>query len=130
MNAKKILAELKKEYPGKNIIVNDPDDPTEIICEIEPAEWNPDKNSVVVVFEGKIKHPHGYRKQSYEVLKGILEITKEGKSYFLSEGEKLEEGFEEFHLAKGKETWVKVTSEPAWSPGQEMPFEDRTEIKE
>jgi len=130
MNAKKVIKELEKQYPGKNIMVNDPENPTEIICEIEPAEWNPDRNSAVVVFDGKIKHPHGYRKQIYEVLRGILEITKGGKSYFLTEGQKLTEGMEDFHLAKGKETWVKVTSEPAWAPGQDMPFTDRTIIEE
>jgi hypothetical protein len=129
MDVKKIVGELKKQYPGKNIIINDPDNPTEIICEVEPAEWNPDKNSVVVVFDGKIKHPHSYRKQTYEVLRGILELTKEGRSYFLTEGQKLTEGLDDFHLAKGNETWVKVTSEPAWAPGQEMPFEDRTIIE-
>ena len=127
MNVQKIIEELKKQYPEKEIIFNDDENPTEIYCLIEPAEWNPEINETIVVFDGKIKHPHGYRKQTYEILKGVLELTKEGKSHFLTEGQKLKEGIDDFHMAVGHDAWVKVTSEPAWSPGQELPFEDRTE---
>lgn len=126
MNVQKVVEELKRQYPDKEIIVNDPDTPTEIYCLVEPADWNPDKNKVIVVFDGKVKHPHGYRKQSYKVLKGILELTKEGKSYFLTENQILKEGIDDFHMAIGHEAWVEVTSEPAWFPGKELPFEDRT----
>ncbi len=116
MDAKKIVAELKKQYPGKNIIVNDEVNPTEIICELEPGSWDPEKSVSIVVFDGKIKHPHSFNKETYEVIKGILEMTKNGQSYFLSEGQQLTIDQDEIHMAKGHETWVKVTSIPAWSP--------------
>ena len=126
MNTKKVIAELKKQYSGSNVIVNDPDNPTEIICEVEPASWDPEKSVSIVVFDGKIKHPHDFRKETYEVLKGILEITKDGKSFFLTEGQKITISQDEFHMAKGKDTWVKVTSEPAWSPQAPLPIEEGT----
>ena len=34
MNAQKIVKELKVKYPGKNIILDPPKNPSEIICEI------------------------------------------------------------------------------------------------
>ena len=116
MNVKKVIDELKKNYPGSNIIINDPVTPTEVICEVEPASWDPEKSVSIVVFDGKIKHPHGFTKEKYEVLKGVLEMTKEGKTFFLTEGQKIEINMDEFHMAKGKDTWVQVTSIPAWTP--------------
>lgn len=127
MDIAKIVDELKKEYPGKEIVLNDPNNPTEIYCLLEPADWNPDKNETIVVFDGKLKHPHGFRNQTYEVLKGLLELTKEGRTYFLSEGQTLNESLDDNHLAVGHDAWVKVTSEPAWSPGAELPIEDPTD---
>jgi mannose-6-phosphate isomerase-like protein (cupin superfamily) len=126
MNAQKIIEELKKKYPGKNIIINDPDNPTEIICEIEPASLNPERSVAVAVLDGKLKHFHGQSKVTYEVLKGILETTKGGKSFFLSEGQSIQLEPEEFHMANGKETWVKVTSEPAWTGEDSVPIEEET----
>lgn len=123
MNVQKVIEELKRKYPGKNIVVNDPDNPTEIICEVEPASVNPEKSVAIAVLDGKVKHSHGMLTQVYEVLKGSLKITKGGKTHFLNSGQKIEIGPEEFHLAKGKETWVKVTSTPAWDP------KEHTEVK-
>jgi mannose-6-phosphate isomerase-like protein (cupin superfamily) len=116
MNVQKVVEELKKEYPGKNIIINDPDNPTEIVCEVEPGSMNPDKSVAIAVMDENIMHYHRLAKETYEVLKGVLELTKGGKTYFLSPGEELVIEPEEYHIAKGKETWVKVTSEPAWTP--------------
>ena len=128
MNVQKVFEELKRKYPGKNIIINDPDNPTEVICEIEPASLNPERSVSVAVLDGKIKHFHGLSKVTYEVLKGILEITKGGKTNFLSEGQKVMLESEEYHMAKGKETWVKVTSEPAWTGEDHVMIEEGTKI--
>ena len=38
MNTEKIIGELKAKYPGKAIILNPEDSPTEIIVEIEPTK--------------------------------------------------------------------------------------------
>ena len=127
MNAQKVINELRAEYPGRNIIVNNPDNPTEIICEIEPGSLDPQRSVNVVVMDESIKHTHRAAKEVYEVLKGNLELTKGGKNYFLSPGQKLEIEPEELHMAKGIETWVKVTSEPAWVPdGKNYPSEEGT----
>ena len=120
MNAEKIVEELKKIYPDKNIIVNTPENPTEIVCEIEPGSLNPESSVAIAVLDSNIKHYHRLAKETYEVLKGSLELTKTGKTYFLSPGEKLVIEPGEYHIAKGKETWVKVTSEPAWTSEDQL----------
>ncbi|OGM32763.1 hypothetical protein A3D00_02125 [Candidatus Woesebacteria bacterium RIFCSPHIGHO2_02_FULL_38_9] len=116
MNIQKVVGELKKLYPGKNIIFNDPDNPTEIICEVEPGNLTPDRSVIIAVLEGSVSHIHGESKETYEVLKGILEINIEGKTHVLQERQKIEIKSGELHNAKGRETWVKVTSTPAWIP--------------
>src|SRR3989344_4380210 len=121
MNAQKVVEELKNKYPGKNIIINDPDNPTEIICELEPSSVNPERSVAIAVMDENVKHYHRIAKETYEVIKGTLELTKAGKTYVLTEGQKLEIAPEEYHMAKGKETWVKVTSEPGWTPEDQLP---------
>lgn len=120
MNVQKVVEELKKQYPGKNIILNPPENPTEIVCEIEPGEINPDRSVAIAVMEKNMKHYHRLAKEVYEILKGNLEISKAGRTYFLREGEKIEINPGEYHIAKGKETWVKVTSTPAWTPEDQV----------
>lgn len=126
MDAHKVIEELKKQYPGKNIIVNTPDNPTEIICEIEPSSWDPGKSVAIAVMDENMKHYHRVAKEVYEVLRGTLELTKGGKTYVLTEGQSLEIEPEEYHIAKGKETWVKITSEPGWTPEDHVMIEEGT----
>ena len=51
MNVSSIVEELKRKYPGKNIVLNPPDDPSEIICEIEPASKNPERSVASAVID-------------------------------------------------------------------------------
>lgn len=120
MDSQKVTSELRRQYPGKNIILNPPEDPTEIICEIEPGSLTPERSVAVAVMDKNINHVHRAAKEVYEVLKGILEVNKEGRTYILQEGQKIEIKPGEAHTAKGKETWVKVTSIPAWSPDDQF----------
>jgi len=120
MDVGKIVSELRKKYPGKNIILNPPENPTEIVCEIEPASLYPDKSVAIAILDTNIKHFHRIAKETYEVIKGSLELSKGGKTYFLSPGEKMDIEPGEYHMARGRETWVKVTSEPAWSPDDQL----------
>ena len=51
-----------------------------------------------------------------EVIKGVLKISKAGKTFMLHEREKIEVMPGEHHTAQGRETWVEVTSTPPWTP--------------
>lgn len=46
MNAEKIIDELSQKYPGKKIIKNDKENPTEILCEIDPSAEHPESSIV------------------------------------------------------------------------------------
>ena len=129
MDVQKIVEEIRKKYPGKNIILNPPENPTEIVCEIEPASENPNKSVAIAVLDNNIKHFHRVAKETYEVIKGVLEMSKGGKTYFLSPGQKMVIGPREYHMAKGQETWVKVISEPAWTPEERMSIFEETKLQ-
>jgi len=115
MDSKKVIRELSQEYPGKKIIKNDEQNPTEIICEIDPATNHPEKSLAVAVID-KIK-PHYHKKTTeiYEVLRGKLTINKGGENCELEKGDKLTIEPGEIHSAIGNEAWIKAYSEPGWT---------------
>jgi mannose-6-phosphate isomerase-like protein (cupin superfamily) len=115
MNSKNVIEELQKLYPQKIIFCMPEQNPTEIVCEIEPASDHPEYSVAVAVIDGSKPHFHAKTKEAYEVLKGILELNIEGKKLILKEGESktIEPG--NSHYAKGNETWVQVTSTPGWT---------------
>ncbi len=122
MNVDKIVKELKIKYPGKNIVVNTPENPTEIICEIEPGSENPTKSVAIAVLDNNITHFHRRGKEIYEVIKGVLKIDVRGKTHALQRGQKIEINPGDHHTIDGKETWVKVTSIPAWTSDDHIPL--------
>ena len=115
MNVQKVVEELKRQYPGKNIILNPPENPTEVVCEIEPGSMTPERSTAIAVMDSNINHMHRQAIEVYEIIKGVLEVNKEGRTYVLQQGQKIVIKPGEVHTVKGKETWVKVTSTPAWS---------------
>lgn len=114
MNVQKVIEEIKKQYPGKAIILEPQDNPTEIICEIDPTSDHPEK-SVALAVVGRSK-PHYHKKSTevYETMKGMLTIYKSGKKYVLKKGEKLTIESGEVHHVEGDETWFLTYSEPGW----------------
>lgn len=115
MDVKKVINELRTTYPDKKIVVNNDQNPTEIICEIEPASNNPDKSVAVAVVDKSVAHFHRLSTEEYEVIRGNLKVKKNGKVKLLHPGQRIRIKPGEYHSAKGKETWIRVTSSPAWS---------------
>lgn len=58
MNVKKVIGELQRKYPGKPILKNIEQNPTEILCEIEPTENHPDYSVTIAVIDKSILHYH------------------------------------------------------------------------
>jgi len=108
MNTEKVINELSQKYPGKKIIKNDEENPTEIICEIESG-------LAVAVIDKSIAHYHRKTTETYEIIKGELIVYKNSIQYKLKEGDKLTINPEEMHYAVGNESWAKVYSKPAWT---------------
>lgn len=115
MNKQKILKELKEKYPEANIVLNNKQNPTEIICEIDPTSQHPDYSIAIAVINRSISHFHKITTEEYEVIKGKLTLTIDGKEHALNKGDKFVIKPNMIHSAEGNETWVKVTSKPGWT---------------
>ncbi len=110
MNVEKVIEKLKSEYPGKNIVQNFPENPTEIVCEIEP-----EKGVAVAVIDRSEPHHHTKTTESYRVISGMLTLYIDGSEKELEKGDEFEVYPGEVHFAIGDETWVEVTSTPPWT---------------
>lgn len=77
MNKKKIIAQLKSQYPGKDIIQLPPENPVEIICEVDPTSEHPEKSVAIAVIESSYPHFHRNSEETYKVLKGKLRCLLE-----------------------------------------------------
>ncbi|MDP2860205.1 MAG: hypothetical protein Q8N98_00665 [bacterium] len=116
MNIKKVIAQLKRRYPSKNIVITDPKDPTEIICEIEPTEFHPTRSTAVAVVDKIRPHYHLKLTEVYEVIRGTLTIHLGGKMYIVHKNEKIEIKPNTIHWAEGDETCFFAHSRPGWIP--------------
>ncbi|PIY69093.1 hypothetical protein COY90_02490 [Candidatus Roizmanbacteria bacterium CG_4_10_14_0_8_um_filter_39_9] len=124
MRINEVIDELKKTYPGKKILLNSKDNLTEILCEIEPASLHPDYSVAVAVIDESVPHYHTNTTETYEVLRGALDLTIGDTTIHLKQGGTCTIQPEELHKATGSETWVKVTSKPGWIP------QDHRKVKE
>jgi quercetin dioxygenase-like cupin family protein len=115
MNTEKVIEELSRKYPGKKIMKNEEENPTEIICEIEPTAEHPEESIAVAVIDKSKPHYHRKTREIYEVIRGNLTVNKNGQDFHLGEGERLIIVPGEVHFATGNETWVKAYSAPGWT---------------
>lgn len=116
MNKKKVIDELKKKYSGKKIIAIPNDDPSEILCEVDPSTEHPEYSLAVAVIDKSAAHTHKESREKYKVIKGRLSLCVEGKEHKLEEGDELVIQPNQEHWAKGNETWIECYSEPGWTP--------------
>ena len=58
MDSKKVIDELKRKYPGKKIIKNGEDNPSEILCEVDPSTNHPEYSLAVAVIDKSLPHSH------------------------------------------------------------------------
>jgi len=114
MNIPEVIEELKKKYPGKIIFLNNRQNCTEILCETEPAATHPSFSEVISVIDKTDPHLHDLTRETYKVIKGVLSLIVDGRTYVLNEGQTytIEPGQQ--HEALGTETWVQISSKPGW----------------
>jgi len=115
MNIKKVIEELNKKYPGKKIIKNNENNPTEILCEVDPSTSHPEYSLAVAVIDKSQQHVHKNSTEKYKVIKGKLILYIDGKRHDLYEGEKVTVNPNQTHFAEGNETWIECYSEPGWT---------------
>lgn len=116
MNASSIIVQLQRQYPGKTIIKNNEENPTEIICEIDPTSEHPEHSVAIAIIDYSIPHYHNLSEEVYEVIKGELVLTIDSTKFVLHAGETMTIQPGSNHSAKGRETWTKITSHPGWTP--------------
>lgn len=115
MNKQEVIRQLKNEYPGKKIILNDKNNPTEIICEIDPSSVHPDYSVAIAVVDRIKPHYHKKTTEIYGVIKGSLTLFVDNQETVLNTGESLTIKPLSIHHANGKETWIKASSSPGWT---------------
>jgi mannose-6-phosphate isomerase-like protein (cupin superfamily) len=111
MDKDKVFSELRKLYPGKNIIQIPVDLPSEIVCEIDP-----EKGLAVAIIDSSAEHYHRKTQEHYRILRGDLWIFIDGEEHILSAPDEIIIPPNHYHYALGDETWVEVKSTPPWTP--------------
>lgn len=115
MTAKEAISYFQKEYLGKKVICLPEDNPTEILCEINPSTDHADYSVAVAAIKSSAPHYHNKSVETYEVIKGDLELNIDGETHKLSESESYTIQPGQVHYAKGDFALVKVTSHPGWT---------------
>lgn len=117
MNPEKVVAELQREFPGKTILQLPPENPTEIICEVEPTTTDhPERSVAVAVIDLSGQHVHRISTETYEVEDGEVTLFTDGIEQFLKKGDSMIIKPGIIHRAKANGARVKVTSHPGWTP--------------
>ena len=116
MNASQVIKELKAQYPGKKIILDPENNPTEVIVEIEPTTDHPERSLAVAVVGKSKPHYHKLTTEIYEVIKGELTLNIDGKKSILKPGEKITIQSNTIHSAESDEAWFYTYSSPGWTP--------------
>jgi mannose-6-phosphate isomerase-like protein (cupin superfamily) len=114
MNIPGVIEELKKKYIGKRILLNNRQNCTEILCEVEPSAAHPSFSEAISIIDKTDMHFHNGSKEVYKVIKGVLSLVVDGRQYVLNEGQSLIIEPGQVHQATGDETWVRVSSKPGW----------------
>ena len=102
-------------YPGRNMIRIPPDNPLEIICEVEPASEHPEYSVAVAVINESARH-FDNETETYEVMRGRLELTVGNEVVELAEGQTYTIHPGTVHSVRSNSGWVKVTTRPGWTP--------------
>ena len=113
---KGILKEIKSRYPNKTIICLPEENPTEIICEIDPAANHPEKSIALIVQGESEPHYHKISTEVYKVLRGKLTLCVDGETHILNKGEKMTIKPGQVHSSKGNNVWFLTYGEPGWVP--------------
>ena len=114
MNITGAIEELKKKYPGKNILLNNRQNCTEILCEVEPTSSHPSYSEALSILDKTDAHYHNITKETYKIIKGVLTLIVDGRKYILNEGQSFIVEPGQLHEAIGNETWVLCSSKPGW----------------
>ncbi|MCL4360336.1 cupin domain-containing protein [Patescibacteria group bacterium] len=116
MDSGRIIAALTKGFPGKRIIKNPAANPTEILCETEPAAEHPEYSVVIGYLDRSAPHIHRKTTERYTAEKGEMDVYLGGKRRHLGPRESVTIRPGIVHWASGKGTRFRCESRPGWTP--------------
>ena len=114
MNKKRVLSQLQERYPDRSVIALPDDNPTEILCEVEPTSEHPEYSKAISIIDSSVPHYHEKITETYKVLDGSLKVVVDGIVHELDEGDELTIQPGSIHYAIGDETWIECKSVPGW----------------
>src|SRR5688500_7239142 len=116
MTASGAIEYFRVTYPGKHIVALPEEDPTEIICEIDPADEHPEYGTAIAAIKASVPHYHKKATETYKVLRGDLKLFVDDQQHVLEVGDTFVIKPEQIHYAEGDFTLVEVVSRPGWTP--------------
>jgi len=116
MNKSTVIDQLKSKYPKTNIVCIPDNQPTEILCEVDPTSKHSQFSRAIAVIDKSAPHYHKRITETYTVKEGTLELTVDDKKFNLKPGEKFIIKPGQTHFAVGRQAWVECFSEPGWTP--------------
>lgn len=114
MDAELVIKELQEKYPGKRIVCLPESNPSEIICEFDPADEHPEWSMALAVIDKSEPHFHRKMTEVYNVVRGELKLYVGHDEYVMYEGQSWQILPGQVHWAEGNGTWVEVYASPAW----------------
>jgi|SRR5581483_1722206 len=114
MNVAEVMAQLQREFPGKEIICIPPDKPTEMVVESRRAPDGSESTAVAMIWSS-LPHVHHQMTERYKVGLGSLTVYIDGRADDLYEGQEVVIKPGQVHWAEGEGTRVLVVATPAWT---------------
>lgn len=120
MTAKDVITYFENNYPGRNIVSLPAENPTEIICEIDPTSEHPEHNTAIAAIKRSEPHYHKEATEYYKIIKGTLTLYVDGREIVLNEGSEYTIKPKSIHYATGDFAIVEVKSSPGWTSGDHI----------
>jgi quercetin dioxygenase-like cupin family protein len=116
MHKERVLNRINWEYPNKNVIGIESENPQEVIIEIEPTQDHPEYSKAIAVIDKSEPHFHKETTETYKVIAGQLTVYIDDQIHKLKEDDEIIIKPNQVHWVQGQETWVECVSEPGWTP--------------
>ena len=115
MDERQVVKQLKEEFSGKKIVRLPDENPTEIVCEIEPTEDHIDHSVAIAIIDRSEPHYHKKSVETYHIEKGRLTLHYGDEMKVLEEGDRFVVEPPVVHWAEGNAARVRVESRPGWT---------------
>lgn len=118
MSLDEVLKYFAEKYPNAQLSKLPENNPTEILCEVDPTAGHPGYSIAVAAISSSAAHFHKVAQEDYEVIRGtlLMQIGDDIKTVY--EREKVTIPAGQVHFASSVDGFalVSVVSRPGWTP--------------